>query len=376
MDSKIKKIVAMIIENDAQFKKLGIEREIDVNIPFMVKNDFDSDKKKVTRKNARYIEGYATTPTKDRVDDIVTLEAIQKAKNDLLKQGARTVFFNHDTDKPIGKVVKTEVTSKGLLVGIKISSAKSVDDIWIQIKEGVLNSMSIRLRYKKVQVEKDEHGIVQSVKILDMELYEVSVVGLPCNPDASITSVVGKSFEKLIQKEGNAKMEKEKKETTRDVVAELLPEMIKTSMKEILPEIMKSLKKEEMEAAAKETEQKQKDAVEATKKAEEAKKQEEETKSKTEDSDLSKSVNELKNAVAELIKAQTKTVRKGAEGTGDGGAGNVVKIRTVKDEATVKKLVDMWINSPDEYDELNDREKAVAKQVYFAMVPYLGEDKD
>ena len=152
-------------------------------------------------RTGRTIKGFASTGHKDRARDVITDEALKEAVNDLVQPGANTVFLNHDTGVPIGRVLKTSIKNKGIFVEIMISEAKDVDDIWTKIKEGVLNSFSIRLRPKKVEVvENQETGQIEQFNILSMELFEVSVVGIPCNAKCAITNVIGKSFKHSIRK--------------------------------------------------------------------------------------------------------------------------------------------------------------------------------
>jgi len=155
---------------------------------------------KGTRTN-RTIKGFASTGHKDRARDVISNEALKEAVDDLVQPGANTVFLNHDTTIPIGRVLKTSIKNNGIFVEIMISEAKDVDDIWTKIKEGVLNSFSIRLRPKKVEVvENQETGQIEQFNILSMELFEVSVVGIPCNAKCAITNVIGKSFKHSIRK--------------------------------------------------------------------------------------------------------------------------------------------------------------------------------
>lgn len=198
MKLKVKKSTNTVqfLETVKDFKELGLRKSFKIEgIGF----------KKCIRKSAdgtkrRILTGYAATIDKDRTDDIITIEALQKSKDDLLQPGSSTVFYNHDRSKPIGKTIATRLDSKGLIVDILISKAKDVEDVWLKIKEGVLNSLSIGGRFKKVQIERDAQERIVAFKILELELFENSVVGIPMNPKASIFSVVEKSFKGLIER--------------------------------------------------------------------------------------------------------------------------------------------------------------------------------
>lgn len=217
----------IILSTDADFKKYGIKREMDAD--FYCGNDASQVASKslrkgvkrlhggvTERKGKRIIKGYASTTDKDRVKDVITIQAMRKSKDDLMKQGANTVFFNHDTDIPIGRVIKTTVDKVGLFVEILISKADDVKDIWTKLKEGVLNAMSIRLSIRKMEVIKDDiTGQIEEFRILSMELFEVSVVGMPMNPGATITDTIGKSFKMSKKKNGELNMSTKKSKRSK-----------------------------------------------------------------------------------------------------------------------------------------------------------------
>lgn len=209
-----------VLSKQSQYEEMEIERDFvfDLNIKGFTKDE--SNKKRV-------LKGYAATTGKDRGDDDITIEALKKCKDDLLKAGSNTVFFNHNRNQPIGKVIATEIDAKGLIVHIEISKAKDCDDHWTKIQEKVLKSLSIGGRYKKVEVVRDDKGHVESFKILEMELYEVSVVGIPMNAKASILEAIEKGF-KL---KGKGKMKKtEASKTEVEVVDETVEQKIEKAV--------------------------------------------------------------------------------------------------------------------------------------------------
>ena len=205
---------------------------------------------KATEKDGkRYVEGYASTTHLDRVEDIVTVEALKMVATKIKRKGYNTVLYNHNRDMSIGKVVEATVNKKGLFVKVQISKAKSVEDIWIQIKEGILNSFSIGYSLGKYELDKDKDGRIRSCRILSMDLHEISIVTVPCNTRANITNITGKS---LTKKQGDLKMaKKSKKASLKGVLKELLPSIVKDLMKEqgVSGE---SLTKEDVASAVKE----------------------------------------------------------------------------------------------------------------------------
>lgn len=206
---KINKDTSVIefLESKRDFAKYGLKRTFRFNLGI---------DKKGLQDRQRIIEGFASTSHKDRDGDIISAEALTEAKNHLLEKGSRTVFLNHDRNKPIGKTLKAEVRSTGdgefgLYVKDLISNASDVNDTWIKIKEGILNAFSVGGRFKKVQVERDGEGNVIGFKVLKIELFEHSVVGIPANAHASIDGVLEKAF-KGFKDEGDVNMSKEEKE--------------------------------------------------------------------------------------------------------------------------------------------------------------------
>jgi len=204
---------------------------------------------KSTHKGKRLISGYASTSALDRQDEIIAHDALKAAAEDLLKNP--TVFYEHKHDQlPIGLTVKSYVDSKGLKVVVQISEAKHADNIWQLIKEGILNSFSIGGKVLEAHDEKDKDG--KSHNIIDrIELYEVSIVGLPANPEArfemaksigktideldlpALTEVecVGNCIIKAFKRKGGEKVTKEKKLEKDMVSSDLSPEKVKENIK-------------------------------------------------------------------------------------------------------------------------------------------------
>jgi HK97 family phage prohead protease len=128
------------------------------------------------------IKGYANTPDKDRVGDVVLPSAFEKSLAEYMENPV--VLFQHNWDKIIGKCVKAEVTDEGLYVEVEISGAKDVDDVRTKILEGSLKTFSIG--YNELDSDYDETKGINVVK--ELELLEISVVTIPCNPKAKFTT--------------------------------------------------------------------------------------------------------------------------------------------------------------------------------------------
>ena len=139
--------------------------------------------------------GIASTSDVDRDNERMAKSVLPKIADELLKNS--TVFFNHDTKGlGVGVVKSAELrTANEVYVTVEPTLAKGMEDVITQIKEGVLKSFSIGGRIKKAEMVHDEKLGKDVREIQDVEIYEVSVVGVPSNTHASIQSYLAKSFE-------------------------------------------------------------------------------------------------------------------------------------------------------------------------------------
>ena len=135
------------------------------------------------------IKGLASTNAVDRAGDVINHDAwITKNGLDNYKSNP-IVLFNHDYNKPIGRATSLEVTDNGLEFGAKVS--KSAGEIKDLIKDGVLGAFSVGFRVKDADYNSETDGYT----IKDAELFEVSVVSVPCNQGAMFS--VSKSFDSM-----------------------------------------------------------------------------------------------------------------------------------------------------------------------------------
>ena len=134
------------------------------------------------------IKGSASTNALDRAGDIIETEAWTKGGLENFKSNP-IILFNHDYNKPIGRATGLEVTDKGLDITAKIS--KAAGDITHLVKDGVLGAFSVGFRCKDSEYMTEHDGY----KIKDAELFEVSVVSVPCNQGA--TFGLAKSFDSM-----------------------------------------------------------------------------------------------------------------------------------------------------------------------------------
>lgn len=133
----------------------------------------------------RIIEGIATTPSTDRMGDIVEPTGAEfKLPVPLLWQ--------HNSREPIGHVTKASVTPEGITVRAQISTFNEpgklkdlLDFAWQSIKSGLVRGLSIGFNSIADEPIKGTFG----VRFLQWEWLELSAVTIPANMDASIAAV-------------------------------------------------------------------------------------------------------------------------------------------------------------------------------------------
>lgn len=135
--------------------------------------------------DARVIRGIATTPSTDRMDDVVESEGAEfKLPLPLLWQ--------HRHDQPIGHVIEAKVTSKGIEIVAELARIDEdgvlknrLDEAWQSIRSGLVRGLSIG--FKAIESARMENtGGVRFIKWLWLEL---SAVTVPANGDATIQTI-------------------------------------------------------------------------------------------------------------------------------------------------------------------------------------------
>lgn len=128
----------------------------------------------------RVIVGIASTPTADRMADIVVPEGAQFTL-------PIPLLWQHRADEPIGHVTQAKITKKGIEIVAKIAKGVSedIDKAWALIKSGLVRGLSIGFRGLDVEQIPNSWG----VKFEKWEWLELSAVTIPANAEASITSI-------------------------------------------------------------------------------------------------------------------------------------------------------------------------------------------
>jgi HK97 family phage major capsid protein/HK97 family phage prohead protease len=133
----------------------------------------------------RVITGIATTPTPDRVGDIVEPKGAEfKLPLPLLWQ--------HDKFQPIGHVIAAKVTDAGIEITARFVKIVEpgrlkdrLDEAWQSVKAGLVGGLSIGFLEREAKRIEGSYGI----RFLKWLWFELSVVTVPANAEASITQI-------------------------------------------------------------------------------------------------------------------------------------------------------------------------------------------
>lgn len=133
------------------------------------------------------LEGIATTPTPDRVDDVVEPKGAQFTL-------PVPFLWQHDKRQPIGQVTEANVTDAGIQVKIQLTKPDQVEsetlkvrlqEAWDSIKTGLVRGLSIGFRGLEVADIQGTWGY----KFIKWDWYELSAVTIPANQEATITGI-------------------------------------------------------------------------------------------------------------------------------------------------------------------------------------------
>lgn len=135
--------------------------------------------------DARIIEGIASTPTADRMGDIVEPMGAQfKLPLPLLWQ--------HNAGQPVGHVLDAKISADGISIKAQLAKIDEpgklkdrLDEAWQSLKHGLVRGLSIgftALESARIKDTWSEH-------FLKWDWLELSCVTIPANAEASITTV-------------------------------------------------------------------------------------------------------------------------------------------------------------------------------------------
>jgi HK97 family phage prohead protease len=130
--------------------------------------------------DARVITGMATTPTPDRIDDVMEPDGAQfKLPLPLLWQ--------HDSRQPIGHVTKAKVSKAGIEIVAKIAKGVTaeIDRAWALIKAGLVQGLSIGFQPIETAFIDKTNGM----RFIKWDWLELSAVTIPANSETTIATI-------------------------------------------------------------------------------------------------------------------------------------------------------------------------------------------
>ena len=232
------------------------ELRVDFSSDFIIKADTPSEEEVL------YIEGFASTDTVDRANDIIPMSSW--ADPDAIKNYLKNpiVLAHHKRDMPVGTCEYLEAKDGGLFVKVKL--VKSVNsEIYSAVKNGILKTFSVGFRLNDLEYDEE----LDSFILTKVELTEISIVSIPCNPDAtfavikSLTSKQNQEKRKMpeakqdelkqavqaeldrIEAEKTAALAaKQKQEQEQATVAQLIAEQVKTATAEQTTKLLADIK--------------------------------------------------------------------------------------------------------------------------------------
>jgi len=138
----------------------------------------------------RTIEAVISSDSVDRDGEIVHPRAFEKRIDTFMKNPV--VLWSHDphSNAPIGRVESLNISENTIDAKMRFrpeGKSALADDIFDAYATGFLKTFSIGFRVFEVYQEKDAEGkSVGPLEITDAELFELSAVPIPANPDAAI----------------------------------------------------------------------------------------------------------------------------------------------------------------------------------------------
>lgn len=139
---------------------------------------------KAVREDERVITGIATTPSPDRMGDILEPLGAEYAAE-------IPALWQHNHHEPVGHVQLGKATSKGIPFTIRMVKTDEpgilkdrLDEAWQSVKLQLVKAVSVGFRAL-------EYALMEGggIRFLKFEILELSLVTVPANADCTITSI-------------------------------------------------------------------------------------------------------------------------------------------------------------------------------------------
>lgn len=178
----------------------------------------------------REITGWATTPTTDRVGDIVDPMGAKIGKGVKL-------LWQHNHEKPVGEVKFGKPTKSGIPFTATFQKPKDdypqtlkdrLEEAWVSVRDGLVEFVSIGFR-------EIAHEVMQTGwKFTEWEMLELSLVTIPANAEATINTV--KSIDRTLRG-ASAEMKRDRRANAAGVTASKSKSQGKTEMTTISEQV-------------------------------------------------------------------------------------------------------------------------------------------
>ncbi len=155
----------------------------------LIRKDLDFEIKAVGDPQDRVLEFVGSTAQVDRYGDVIEVEGW-----DLKNYKKNPVFlWAHDyRQPPVGKALKVAKTDQGLLFHVKFATAEEypfADTVYKLYQGGYLRATSVGFQDLEREPITDKEGKQTGWRFMKHELYELSAVPVPANPNALIMAV-------------------------------------------------------------------------------------------------------------------------------------------------------------------------------------------
>lgn len=141
----------------------------------------------------RLIEGIATTPTPDRIGDIIESDGATFAL-------PMPLLWQHDSRQPVGHVFEAKKTPQGIAFKARMPKVSEpgrlkerLDEVWQSLKHGLVRGVSIG--FKPIEMSSLKDG---GYRFLKWNWLELSLVTIPANAEANITLIKSVDAESLV----------------------------------------------------------------------------------------------------------------------------------------------------------------------------------
>jgi HK97 family phage major capsid protein/HK97 family phage prohead protease len=145
---------------------------------------------KAVNDEERVIEGIASTPSADRMGDVVEPMGAKFAL-------PMPLLWQHQADKPVGFVEFAEPTKRGIPFRARLASVADpgavrdrIEEAWQSVKAGLVRGVSIGFRSLDEEYDREKGGYV----FKEWEWLELSLVTIPANAEATIQTI--KSYDR------------------------------------------------------------------------------------------------------------------------------------------------------------------------------------